>query len=150
MAGPIGGNDDEPISAINVVPLVDIILVVLIIFMVTAPLVLNPVIDVNLPNSTVGDESPQKPFFIAVTQDGKVYLNKQASTLEDITVFATNLAKSQPDTAAILSADRSVTLDILTQVIGAVKSSGIKRIAFAVQRGAAPPVDAPAPGAPKK
>ncbi len=138
MGASLGGSDDEPISTINVVPLVDIILVVLIIFMVTAPLVLNPVIEINLPNSAVGDDSPQKPFFITVTPDGQLFLNKQLSNLESITAYASDLAKAQPDTAAILSADRSVTLDVLTQVISAVKSAGIRKVAFAVQRSAAP------------
>ncbi|MES2856659.1 MAG: biopolymer transporter ExbD, partial [Bdellovibrionota bacterium] len=54
----LGGDDDEPIAEINVVPLVDIILVVLIIFMVTAPMVLKPTIDINLPKAASGDETP--------------------------------------------------------------------------------------------
>ncbi len=70
MAGPIGGGgDDEPIAAINVVPLVDIILVVLIIFMVTAPLVLKPTIDINLPKASSGDESAPTPLNIAINKD---------------------------------------------------------------------------------
>ena len=63
MAGMIGGGggDDEAIATINIVPLVDIILVVLIIFMVTAPLVLKPTIDINLPKASNGDQSPPTP-----------------------------------------------------------------------------------------
>lgn len=133
--GPMGGgNDDEPIAAINVVPLVDIILVVLIIFMVTAPLVLKPTIDINLPKSSSGDESPPTPLNIAVRADGSVSLNGQASTLADVTAFATRMAQEKPETAAILQADRSVTLETLTAVIDVVKSAGIKRVAFSIEK----------------
>lgn len=134
MAGPIGQGDDEPIAAINVVPLVDIILVVLIIFMVTAPLVLKPVIDVNLPKASSGDESPSTPFNISITKAGEISLNGKVAAIAEVIAYAQNLAKEKPDSAAILQADKTVTLEKLTEVIDAVKSSGIKRVAFSVDR----------------
>lgn len=136
MAGKIQ-LDDEPIAEINVVPLVDIILVVLIIFMVTAPLVLKPVIDVNLPKASSGDESPPTPFNISILKTGEISLNGKTSTLKDVATFASQLAKDKPETAAILQADKAVTLDKLTEVIDAVKTSGIKRVAFSIDRKAA-------------
>lgn len=133
--GPIGGgNDDEPISAINVVPLVDIILVVLIIFMVTAPMVLKPTIDINLPKAASGDESPPTPLNIAIGRDGAVSLNGQPSTLQDVTAFAARMVTEKPDTAAILQADKTVTLERLTEIIDVVKSAGIKRVAFSIEK----------------
>src|SRR4051812_36844924 len=117
MGANISGSDDEPISQINVVPLVDIILVVLIIFMVTAPLVLKPSIDINLPKASTGDQTPTTPLNISVARDGQIMLNGKLSTMEDITVYATQLTKAQPETAAILAADKDVTLERLTEVI---------------------------------
>lgn len=134
MAGPVGGSDDEPIAAINVVPLVDIILVVLIIFMVTAPLVLKPTIDINLPKASSGDASAPTPLNIAVSRDGAISLNGQASTLADVTAYASKIAQEKPDTAAILQADRSVTLETLTSIIDVVKSAGIKKVAFSIEK----------------
>lgn len=134
MAGPVGGSDDEPIAAINVVPLVDIILVVLIIFMVTAPLVLKPTIDINLPKASSGDASAPTPLNIAVTKDGAISLNGQASTLADVTAYASKIAQEKPDTAAILQADRSVTLETLTSIIDVVKTAGIKKVAFSIEK----------------
>ncbi|RYZ66581.1 MAG: biopolymer transporter ExbD [Proteobacteria bacterium] len=134
MAGPIGGNDDEPISAINIVPFVDIILVVLIIFMVTAPMVLKPVIDINLPKAASGEESAPTPLNIAITGTGDVSLNGKPSTLADVTAYATQLAQSKPDTAAILQADRTVTLETLTSIIDVVKTAGIKKVAFSIEK----------------
>ena len=134
MAGPIGGNDDEPISAINIVPFVDIILVVLIIFMVTAPMVLKPVIDINLPKAASGEESAPTPLNIAITGTGDVSLNGKPSTLADVAAYATQLAQSKPDTAAILQADRTVTLETLTSIIDVVKTAGIKKVAFSIEK----------------
>jgi len=129
-----GGGVDQPIAAINVVPLVDIILVVLIIFMVTAPLVLKPVIDINLPKSSSGDESPPTPLNIAIGANKQISLNGQPSTLADVTAFATKMSAEKPETAAILQADKSVTLEDLTEVIDTVKTAGIKRVAFSIEK----------------
>jgi biopolymer transport protein ExbD len=70
-------DDDEPIAEINVIPLVDVILVVLIIFMVTAPLVLRPSIEINLPRAASGEEmkSTTQPLNITLTPQGALYLN---------------------------------------------------------------------------
>lgn len=140
MAGPTGGSggfggDDEPIAAINVVPLVDIILVVLIIFMVTAPLVLKPTIDINLPKSSSGEETTAPtPLNIAVSSNGILSLNGQATSLPEISAFVSRTVAQKPDTPAILQADKSVTLERLTEVIDAVKTAGVKKVAFSIEK----------------
>jgi biopolymer transport protein ExbD len=126
--------DDEPIAAINVVPLVDIILVVLIIFMVTAPLVLKPVIDVNLPKAASGEESPPTPLNIAVGRDGQLAVNGQSATLDQLAAIASQKVAEKPDTAAILQADKSVTLETLTAIIDIVKTAGVKKVAFSIEK----------------
>lgn len=134
MAGASNQNDDEPIAAINVVPLVDVILVVLIIFMVTAPLVLKPVIDINLPKSSSGDEAPAAPLNVALSANGQLMVNGEASTTEQLALIATKTASEKPDTAAILQADKSVTLESLTAIIDVIKSAGIKKVAFSIEK----------------
>ena len=134
MAAKISGDEDDPIAEINIVPFVDIILVVLIIFMVTAPMVLKPVIDINLPKAASGEESAPTPLNIAITGTGDVSLNGKPSTLADVTAYATQLAQSKPDTAAILQADRTVTLETLTSIIDVVKTAGIKKVAFSIEK----------------
>ncbi len=134
MAGGPSQHDDEPIAAINIVPFVDIILVVLIIFMVTAPLVLKPVIDINLPKSSSGETTAATPLNVAVSSDGGISINGSAATTESLAVASADLAKSQPDSAAILQADRTVTLETLTAVIDIIKSAGVKRVAFSIEK----------------
>jgi biopolymer transport protein ExbD len=134
MAGQLGGQDDEPISAINVVPLVDIILVVLIIFMVTAPLVLKPTIPVNLPKAASGEEAPPSPLNIAIGKDGAISVNGQVASLPEVTAAVTKLVAEKPETAAILQADKTVTLEKLTEVIDVVKAAGVKKVAFSIEK----------------
>jgi biopolymer transport protein ExbD len=134
MASQLGGQDDEPIAAINVVPLVDIILVVLIIFMVTAPLVLKPTIDVNLPKASSGGESPASPLNIGISQSGEVSINGRVANLTQIAATVAAIIAEKPETPAILQADKSVTLERLTEIIDTVKSAGVKKVAFAIER----------------
>ncbi len=134
MAGPVTGGEDEPIAAINVVPLVDIILVVLIIFMVTAPLVLKPTIDINLPKASSGDESPPTPLNIEVTGAGVLRLNGQPTSIKEITDYVAKIVLEKPDTAAVLQADKTVTLEKLTEIIDVVKTAGVKRVAFSIDK----------------
>jgi biopolymer transport protein ExbD len=134
MAGQLGGQDDEPIAAINVVPLVDIILVVLIIFMVTAPLVLKPTIPVNLPKAASGEEAPPSPLNIAIGKDGTISVNGQIAALPEVTATVSKIVAEKPETAAILQADKTVTLEKLTEIIDIVKAAGVKKVAFSIEK----------------
>lgn len=134
MGAGANQNDDEPIAAINIVPLVDVILVVLIIFMVTAPLVLKPVIDINLPKSSSGQEAPPTPLNVAIGKDGAIIVNGQPATPEALTAIAAKTVAEKPDTAAILQADKTVTLEVLTSVIDLIKTAGVKKVAFSIDK----------------
>src|SRR3954466_15110171 len=105
MASKISG-DDEPIADINIVPFVDIILVVLIIFMVTTPIIMKPSINVNLPKAASGDESTKAPLNISIDAKGNIFLNGKPTTEEDLTTFAKSTVASKPDTQAVIAADK--------------------------------------------
>ena len=136
MAGSINRDQDEPIADINVVPLVDIILVVLIIFMVTAPLVLKPTIDVNLPQASSGqqDKEPAKNIELVVSKTGQVYLEGKVISLEELKKSITATAASSPESSVVLTADKDVTLNGLTEIIDVVKTSGLKKVGFSIQK----------------
>ena len=128
-------SDDEPISEINVVPLVDIILVVLIIFMVTAPMVLKPTIDVNLPQAESGDSKAKpKTLEVVVSKTGELYLNGKIIDLENLKQAAAKEAENSQQSSAVLTADKSVTLEMLTPIIDAVKTAGIRKVGFSIQK----------------
>src|SRR5262252_222181 len=75
MAGNVTEPEDESINGINVTPLVDITLVLLIIFMVTATYIVKQTIEVELPRAAHGGETVAKTFALVVTKEGKAYLN---------------------------------------------------------------------------
>lgn len=136
MAGKASNNSGgNTIAEINVIPLVDIILVVLIIFMVAAPLVMKPKIDINLPKSTTAeDNKDKKPMRVVLGNKGELYLENQASSLEGVTAESKKRAAENPEAAALLIADKSATLAMVTELVDAIKIGGMKKIAFSIEK----------------
>lgn len=134
MAAKISGDTDEAIAEINIVPFVDIILVVLIIFMVTTPLIMKPSINVNLPKAGSGDDTTPSELSIGITADGGLSLNGNPSTEEAITAYAKDLAVKKPDVQAIISADKDVPHGRVVTAIDAVKSGGVKKFAITIDK----------------
>jgi biopolymer transport protein ExbD len=117
MAAKIGGEDDEPIADINIVPFVDIILVVLIIFMVTTPLIMKPSININLPKAGTGDETTPSELSISINAGGEILLNGKPA-----------------DVQAIISADKDVPHGRVVGIIDSVKSGGVKKFAITIDK----------------
>lgn len=133
MASKIN-NDQEAISEINVVPLVDIILVVLIIFMVTAPMIMKQGISVNLPKAASGEATQSQQITIVLSGDGKMYLNEKEVELPAILAAAQSAAASNPETQAIISADKEVPHGKVVAVMDMVKQGGIKKFAISIEK----------------
>ena len=134
MGSKISGDNEDPIADINIVPFVDIILVVLIIFMVTTPFIMKPSININLPKAGSGDDTTPSELTISITPDGKVALNGKASDEASITAYAHDLAIKKPDVQAIISADKEVTHGRVVGIIDAVKSGGVKKFAITIDK----------------
>ncbi len=134
MASKIAGEDDEPIADINIVPFVDIILVVLIIFMVTTPLIMKPSINVNLPKAGSGDETTPSELSIGILADGSLTLNGQPTDEAAITSYSQEMAAKRPDVQAIVSADKDVPHGRVVSIIDAVKTGGVKRFAITIDK----------------
>ena len=128
------GNDNEDIAEINVVPLVDIILVVLIIFMVTAPMFIKPTINVNLPKAASGDQTAPSKLNLALTADGRINMN--GAFVEDAVVAAKaaeEVAKN-PDVQAIISADKDTPHGKVVGLLDIVKGAGVKKFAISIDK----------------
>lgn len=134
MAAKIGGDNDEPISEINIVPFVDIILVVLIIFMITTPFILKPSININLPKAASGEETIPSELSISVAADGQTLLNGKPVTDEEISSFARTALGKSTDVQAIISADKDVPHGRVITVIDLVKSAGITKFAITIDK----------------
>jgi biopolymer transport protein ExbD len=127
-------NESNTISSINVTPLVDVTLVLLIIFMVTAKLVVAPnaALKLTLPRSSTGDQvSPV--FAVTMPRDGTIRVNGQL--VPDDTGFvqkATAERQAHPDLRAVIQADGDVTHARVVHVMDLLSRAGVTQIAFAV------------------
>ena len=116
------------LAEINVTPLVDVMLVLLIIFMITAPMLQHQV-EVNLPEVTNKPRTPsEEQLVLTVTKEGSVFLNNTAYTLEALRPQLQVLSQAQPDQEMFLRADAEVPYGTVVKVMDAVKKAGILRL----------------------
>ena len=134
MSSKIFSNNDEPIAEINIVPFVDIILVVLIIFMVTTPLIIKPSIKVQLPKAASGEESTPSQFNISISAGGEFMLNGKSASTDEINDFSKSMASKNPEAQAIISADKDVSHGTVVSIIDAVKTGGIQKFAITIDK----------------
>lgn len=113
------------LSDINVTPLVDVMLVLLIIFMVTAPL-LQQGIDVNLPEAKAKELPMEERIDLTVRKDGKIYMNNNSVSMEEMVVKLKAISARNPN--VFLKADRDVNYGLVVKVIGEVKEAGIEKL----------------------
>jgi biopolymer transport protein TolR len=133
------GHRRRIMSEINVVPYIDVMLVLLVIFMVTAPLV-NPGV-VNLP--TVGGAKVQTlpPVFLTIAADEKITVRKEGESIQtlnrtELGNFARAFAAKQSDKAdqpVVLAADKSIKYELVMDVMSVLKENGVKRVGLAVR-----------------
>jgi biopolymer transport protein ExbD len=132
MGAKLGG-DDEAITDINITPFVDIILVVLIIFMVTATYIVAPSIKVNLPDAATGENTEQSSLGVTLTADGKLYLNgdevTEAQLRESIQV---EKAKNK-EVICLIAADRTVLHGDVVHIIDVVRQEGVAKFAINIE-----------------
>jgi biopolymer transport protein ExbD len=131
MAMSSGDSSGGPMSEINVTPLVDVMLVLLIIFMITAPLMSHR-ITVELPtaNPKVVDTEPTEPMDLAIKPDGTMYLNDIEVTEAELKAqFAVAAAKS-PQPELQIRADKTTEYKIVRKVLGSAKEQGMVHVGF--------------------
>jgi biopolymer transport protein TolR len=136
-----GGRQRRAMSDINVVPYIDVMLVLLVIFMVTAPLVAPSI--VNLP--TVGGAAPQQqtpPVIVNIHADGKMSVRfkddggatqQQDMTRADLGNFVTSREAEHADQPVVIAADKTVQYDVVMKVMSDLKARGVKRVGLLVK-----------------
>ena len=131
MAMSAGGNDGGVMSEINVTPLVDVMLVLLIIFMITAPL-LNHKIKVQVPDANPKTEKHKvvKPIDLAIKADGSMYWNDQEVSHALLVANLKQAASQSPQPEVQIRADRTLKVRTIKGVLKAAKDSGIVHTAF--------------------
>jgi biopolymer transport protein TolR len=116
------------ISQINVTPLVDVMLVLLVIFMVTAPIIQQGV-QVNLPQAKAGAiPGTEDLLVVTVAKGGRVYLNDNSMTLDELGKKLRAIRKLQADKQVYLRADQDVSYGTVMKTIAEIKQAGIERL----------------------
>ena len=147
MAGAAQQDPDEEITGINVVPLVDIVLVLLIIFMVTANFIVKETVEVDLPRAAHGGETVQGLVNVVLDKEGRLFFEDKEVDEADLLRRVAEALKEDPETRAIISADQSIDYGKVMRLIDLVKGQGIARFALNIEKGTAPTPDtAPASG----
>ncbi len=132
MSVSLGGETGGPMSEINVTPLVDVMLVLLIIFMITAPL-MSHTVTIDLPIANPKAKTPEAktpPLDLAVKTNGNFYLNDQAVTNAELRAKLLVEAQRVPQAQLQIRADRDVQFKIVKKIIGDAKGSGMVHVAF--------------------
>jgi biopolymer transport protein ExbD len=133
MAGGAMQEADESITGINVTPLVDITLVLLIIFMVTTRIVMNQTIPLDLPKAAHGDSNVQVVFSIILAADGRAMVDSKPIANDDAILQLARDAEAQhPDLRAVIKADAAVTHGRVIHVLDLLKQARVNKIAFGV------------------
>jgi biopolymer transport protein ExbD len=129
--------DQEAISDINIVPLVDIILVVLIIFMVASPAAEQAKIKVDIPEASSGESisNSSEPFQVTINEEGYLFVSGEAVSETDLKSRAEVEAKKNSKVEAIISADKNLGYGNVVKVIDLIKSGGIQKIAISTTSG---------------
>ena len=138
-----GQSEQQPMAEINTTPLVDVMLVLLIIFIITAPL-LTHAIRIDLPQAR-SQSSPEKPQTVTVSLDarGQVFWADEAIAADALAGRLAEAARRQPQPELHLRADRDTRYQVLAEVMAQARQAGIVRIGFVTDP--APPSPPPSP-----
>ncbi len=120
----------RPMAEINVTPFVDVMLVLLIVFMITAPL-LTVGVPVDLPKTeakTISD--PEEPLVISVNAAGEIYLQDSQIEIENLVPRLVAITENKPDTRIFVRGDQSISYGQIMEVMGTVNFAGFKRVAL--------------------
>lgn len=134
MAFNAHDTDEEVIAAINIVPFVDIVLVLLIIFMLTSAAIVRASIQVDLPSAASAGAAVNSTLNLVLTKEGELYLDGETITHEALGAHVARAAWKEKDLQAVISADTAVDYGRVVKLIDVVKSNGVKTFALNLKR----------------
>jgi biopolymer transport protein ExbD len=131
-------SDEDGINDINITPFVDIILVVLIIFMVTATYIVDPSIKVSLPEAATGEAGEDSSLGITLTSEGEMYLNGETVSEERLREVIRREKARDKDVVCLIAADHEVSHGEVVRIIDVVRQEGVARFALNIQPSESP------------
>ncbi len=134
MSSGAGANSGAPMSEINVTPLVDVMLVLLIVFMVTAPMITSSV-NVNLPQANAKAASnDSKPITITVNAQGQIFLQNSQVQLAGLVATLQQISQHNPDERVFVRGDKDVSYGDMLQVMATITQGGFTKVALLAQQ----------------
>lgn len=134
MAGGFGSSsDDDVISGINVTPLVDVVLVLLIIFLITAPVLYQSAIKVHLPKAKSGEQSEKGPLTFTLSKDGQLAWDKDPIGWDALSQKLKTLGAQLSQETAIIRADEATPHGTVIKLMDALREAGLTHFALNVE-----------------
>lgn len=130
----VGRDDDDVIASINIIPFVDIVLVLLIIFMVTSSVIVRSALRVDLPKAAAAGESVSATVNVVLTAQGVLYLDGAKTTKLGLAKQLRERVGSDPKTQAVISADQGLAYGEVVGLIDLIKQVGISTFALSIER----------------
>ncbi len=127
------GKASGPMTAINITPLVDVVLVLLIIFMVTAPMIVHRTIKVDLPKAAHHSHTSTKALEIAMDSKDQIYFSGKPVSQSELSALLAQTVDTDPDARVTLAADKSVSYGPVVALLDLVRGSGIHKIGLEVK-----------------
>jgi biopolymer transport protein ExbD len=129
MAFSSSSNDDDVLSEINITPLVDVMLVLLVAFIVTAPL-LNNALHVKLPKTEATAPAPAaKTVTVSIDAHGQLYVDREARTQDQLDSALRALAARDADASVMLQADAGVPYGVVAKAMAGIEHAGVTKLA---------------------
>jgi biopolymer transport protein ExbD len=126
------GDEDEAITGINVTPLVDVTLVLLIIFMVTTSYIVKAAIEVDLPQAATAQDTRSTSLSVILTRRGELYLNDRPTTEQSLAEYVRSEVQTNPDVQVLIGADTELAYGRVVGLIDLIKQNGVRRYALNV------------------
>lgn len=123
---------DEVMWQINITPLTDVFLVLLVIFMVATPLLIQSGVKVKLPSSTVTESQPEG-IIVTITKENKIYVGQVEVTIDNLLESVKKKLEDEKDKFVIINGDREVLLGMAVNIMDIVKAAGAEKIAIATK-----------------
>lgn len=121
------------ISEINITPLTDVVLVLLIIFIVTTPLILQSGIKVRLPRAVTSEMTPEKSVTISVSADGSVFLNDKHVSMEELPPLLSKAVAESSSKLVVINADTEVRHGQVVAILDTARQAGAERLAISTE-----------------
>ena len=133
MAGTLKrGKSRGPIAEINMIPLIDVSLVLLIIFMVMTPFLVQQQVKVNLPHSATGAEAPDRPIIVLIQPQGEMSLNGKAVSVSTLESELKPLLGPKRDRPVMIQADKDIALQYVVSVMDIAKKLQVSKLGISV------------------